>query len=722
MLTNYFVNPWALWLSAGAAAPVIIHLLLRQRPKTVHFPLVRLIRRSQAQTSRRNRLRYLLLLLMRMVLIALFALIIARPVPGGNAREVAEAGQYGEQTTAAVLILDDSMSMRYRFGDVAWFDIARERAQQVLRMLPPGVAVGVLTTSPMSGKLVAELGTAAQQVEEAKPTAGASSCWGALENAAELLRQQFASRNVFLFTDMTSGAWAGIEGREDGEVNMGDNVDVYVVDCATGIVGNGALTELYTAGEPAMVGADLGLRARIISSGGPLQRTVEFQFDGLPVTRQDVKLGAGEGTTFVFSHVLGKPGYHWGRVSFLNPDGLAMDDARTFTVDVSADVRVLVIEDDPASGTDSPSYFLRLVLNPWRQTGRGVFRISRGSPPFLSELDRDPPDVVALCGASRMNDKAWAALDAYVSRGGGLFVFLGPEAGDTYRTEAARALLAAEVREPQQAPPLSPFRLRVASATHPIAMGLKEARADPGQIRLAQFHEMRPESQAEQVLSFGPERPGLLVSQHVGRVAVFAGPADDRWGSMATVDAFAPVCRETALYLANRVVSSVKAYSVGEDVPILYEPSAHATTVFVTPPGAQEPERIEEGKPPGRVIYGRTGLPGHYEVQIERRGQAQPGGFAVNTVASESYLDRVPSEKLQRVVRAGKVECVTDVSGIELEMREAERGLKELTPLLALIALVLMAVETFMANRFYKTPSPSAAEQTEGEAPTPPHA
>src|SRR6476620_831315 len=95
-------------LAAGAAlaaVPVILHLFMRQTPKHVIFPALRLVRERQKRSRKRLKIKNWLLLLARMALIALMALALARPklyssVPLGD-REV---------PTAMALVFDTSLS------------------------------------------------------------------------------------------------------------------------------------------------------------------------------------------------------------------------------------------------------------------------------------------------------------------------------------------------------------------------------------------------------------------------------------------------------------------------------------------------------------------------------------------------------------------------------------------------------------------------------------
>ncbi len=414
-----FIHAWALWLGTAAVLPVIIHIFSRQRPRVVRFPGVQFIQKSRRRSFRRTRFKHLLLLLLRMLLIVLFAFLIARPTLRRGAAAV-EAGAEG--TPAAVLILDDSLSMTFRAGGVTPFDTARNRALELLAQMPAGVAAGVMSTSRPRGKLMHELDALAGRIAGMRPITGSNSCWQALEAAADMLAQKGASRrDVFLFTDMTRSAWLGSEYRH---VEMGPDVRVHVVDCSTAGV-NGAVFQLLHEGEPAVVGAALGLKAQVVASGGPMTRTVQFELDGQVMDRRGVNLEAGSRETLSFSAVLPRSGHHWGRVSFLNPDGLAHDDSRTFTLDVSPEVSVLCVEDEPELGLESVSYFLRLALNPWGEDGRGLFRIERAGPAKLDELSLGPFDVVVLAGAGRMSETGWRRLAAYVSGGGGLLLEAG---------------------------------------------------------------------------------------------------------------------------------------------------------------------------------------------------------------------------------------------------------------------------------------------------------
>lgn len=72
-------NPQLLYFLALAAIPVLLHFLLRAKPKKLLFPALRLIQTKRRANRRRMRLRHLLLLLLRIAVIVLLVLALVRP-------------------------------------------------------------------------------------------------------------------------------------------------------------------------------------------------------------------------------------------------------------------------------------------------------------------------------------------------------------------------------------------------------------------------------------------------------------------------------------------------------------------------------------------------------------------------------------------------------------------------------------------------------------------
>ena len=59
--------------------PVLVHLLMRQKPRRLPFPAFRFLRQRSLINRRRMRLQHLLLLMLRMLVLAALCLAIAQP-------------------------------------------------------------------------------------------------------------------------------------------------------------------------------------------------------------------------------------------------------------------------------------------------------------------------------------------------------------------------------------------------------------------------------------------------------------------------------------------------------------------------------------------------------------------------------------------------------------------------------------------------------------------
>jgi hypothetical protein len=127
-MESIFINAGLVAGATLAAVPVILHLFMRQQPKHIIFPALRLIRERQKRSRKTLRLKNWLLLLARMVLLILMALALARPRLWSNT-----ALGDGEVPSAIGLVFDTSLSMGYKERDKTRLDEAKDRAREILK-------------------------------------------------------------------------------------------------------------------------------------------------------------------------------------------------------------------------------------------------------------------------------------------------------------------------------------------------------------------------------------------------------------------------------------------------------------------------------------------------------------------------------------------------------------------------------------------------------------
>src|SRR6516165_3161917 len=106
-----FVHPLLLSGLLLAGIPILVHLIMRQKPKHLPFPALRFLLERHRTNQRKLQLRHLLLLALRMLLVALICLAVARPKIFSDRLNLSS-----DQPAAVVMVFDTSYSMEYKSG------------------------------------------------------------------------------------------------------------------------------------------------------------------------------------------------------------------------------------------------------------------------------------------------------------------------------------------------------------------------------------------------------------------------------------------------------------------------------------------------------------------------------------------------------------------------------------------------------------------------------
>jgi hypothetical protein len=191
------LNPLLLAVGLAAAVPLLLHMLQRHQGPRFVFPALRYLRRAEKESARRIRVRQILLMLLRVAAVLLVALAAARPY--------LPAGGIGHSPTAAVIVLDNSLSSGVVEGDVRLVDAFRERALEVLEAAGPDDRFWLLRAgSPGEPALGGDAAQTALRVRETEPTAAAADLAAALQHARALLAAGAEGRaaEIHLLSDL----------------------------------------------------------------------------------------------------------------------------------------------------------------------------------------------------------------------------------------------------------------------------------------------------------------------------------------------------------------------------------------------------------------------------------------------------------------------------------------------------------------------------------------
>ncbi len=285
--------------------PIILHLLLQPKPKSLIFPAMRFVRENQKTNQRRMRLRHWLLLALRMLLILILAAALAGPSTASNrfgswvttglfgsaALIVAvlltatlltkrrqnfvmpailgvvllvllgvagyslaqslrgnDGPVIGDQRApvAAVILIDTSPRMQYLFENKSSLGRAKEMADWLIQQFPPESQVAVVATDDDSLFYSVDLRAAKKRVQTFGLNFSSASLPERMTVAYEFLdKATQARRELYVLTDLTRQSW-----QTTAETSLKDlasrysETGLYVVDIGSKQVANFSVDSL----------------------------------------------------------------------------------------------------------------------------------------------------------------------------------------------------------------------------------------------------------------------------------------------------------------------------------------------------------------------------------------------------------------------------------------------------------------------------------------------
>ena len=269
---DIFLNPGLLAGAGLVAVPIVLHLIMRQKPRHLEFPALRFIQQRHDSNRRRLRLRQLLLLLLRMGVIGLLALALARPT-------VDAPGVLGDREgpVAAAFVFDTQPHMMYLRDNQTRLEAAREMALWILPRLPEESQVGVLDGRTDESVFQVDLGAAKQRIGRLDATSAGRPVGRLLESAAELLAKSNLRREIYVFTDLARGGWSReAAGQISQRLQDLHGTSLYLIDVGVEKPQDYGLGEVRLSSQVLARNTPLGISTDISALGISGERVVEM--------------------------------------------------------------------------------------------------------------------------------------------------------------------------------------------------------------------------------------------------------------------------------------------------------------------------------------------------------------------------------------------------------------------------------------------------------------
>lgn len=710
------------WLVAGAGLaiiPVILHLIMRQKPKPLEFPALRLLKLRKHSNTRRLQLRHWILLALRIAAVCVMACGLARPRVQSEGLLIDQ-----EAPVAAAFVFDTSFRMQYRHQNETRIESVRDTALWLLGELPQESDVAIVkpalsydNEAPLLSGFQPSLGAAKQQIERLEPTPVSQPITALIEDALEQLRTSKRDRKeLYVFTDLTTAAWTAQDyGRLHAALDKVGGVGLYLVDVGVEDPQNFALGDLQLSSQivsrnsPADVSVDItrwGIGGKryvelyMIDAGGKEQKQGEQQVELAPKETKPV--------TFPLPRL--DVGIHQGVIRIAGEDPMEHDNARYFTLAVKPAWKVLLTGPwpRPKEGWQHPSDYLAQAVSPDELRKKDEARFDCRYVP-LEELDKESLGnfaVVCVLDPPALDAARWSQLRSFVERGGGAAIFLGAGATKAgMNGEEPQTLLPGKLDFVGRS--RSGVFLAPNNVSHPLLAPFRTIEGGVPWNLFPIFQYWKFESLAEGsrvIIPFNNKLPALVErSVGKGRVITLATsvtdfPGPKAWNELARDWPWVMLADETLLYLAGEREGHFN-YQVGETPDVRLNPEDRATQFVVQMPG-NEAYRANLNPEARLINLMPAGRPGNYQVRSSENA-TEYHGFTANLPREQSDLTRMAPAALADVFGKYPFQVARNRSEIE-RAQSKERVGREVFPILMVLLAIVLAGEFVLATRFYR--------------------
>jgi hypothetical protein len=401
-----FLAPYILWGTLGAAIPVAIHLFFRSRYRTVPWAAMKFLLTSVEQTSRRLRFQELVLLMLRILIVTVLALALARPIlssfremallglfiflqafaiarlaTSGRPRLAGKLTEFGiteaggllllglfwlvsptqgaiggrGDAVDAVFIFDTSMSMGAKEGNKTRLQHARAEAIRILDQLPPHSTVQIVTcaggTQALAGPRSPTNRDSAREIISNLDTTelGTDLAAGVTRGVEIIQRGQSPNKELYVFSDMQKQGWEkNASTLKEQFTRVKDRASVVLVRSGKAAVKNVAVVGITPQTGVPRPGNRASFAVIVRNTGKePVENlTVTLAIDGDEKGRESQALpyiAGGETKTVPLQAKLDKAGLHV-LTARVAPDELEGDNRLDRVIQVRDFVNILIID------------------------------------------------------------------------------------------------------------------------------------------------------------------------------------------------------------------------------------------------------------------------------------------------------------------------------------------------------------------------------------------
>ncbi len=609
-----FLSPWFLAGAAAVGLPLYLHLLRRHTTTPHPFSSLMFFEHRTQSSIRHRKLRYLLLLSLRLALLILLALAFANPYLKRTA--VSASGD-----KLMLIVVDNSFSMRAgtRLAD------AKKQAENLLSSRAPSRRAQVaelgsqlhVLTQPVQDPASLRSAVESIQAGDARGSFGElARAVGSMEDSAHVPIE------VHLFSDMQ---------RSDMPASFAEMALPPNVSLVLHAVGNKAEPNwaVESVNAPSRVWDPKKARVTAVIAGyqtPAATRTASLVVNGKTIDSKKVNVPANGRATVEFQSLDVPYGLSRCEIQIDSGDALAADDRYLFAVERSDPQHVLFVHE--ARDSRSPLFFGSALAS----SAEASFALESVPAERVAGLDPSKYAFVVLSDAASLPSQFENDLQQYVRRGAGVLVAVGTSSAHrakvpvfgadimgahSYLEDSARYLTVGE-----------------ADSSYPAMAG------GQGWAGVRFYYAVAVDPADSRVVAKLSDQTPLLLEKKMGegRVLLFASGLDNLTNDFPSGPLFVPFVKQTARYLSgtqdrngSRIVDSFLELRTAKD---------QAVSVEVIDPAGRRPLSIEQATTAQSFQLTDAGF---YEVRLANGRHDLVG---VNADRRESNLEPISDDVL----------------------------------------------------------------------------
>lgn len=734
----WFLNSMMLLGLAGVALPVLAHLLSKKKYDVVRWGAMQFLELGR-NTQRRVRLEEMWLMFVRMGLIAILAIALARPWISSSWF----ARYSSTETRDVVLVVDGSSSMGWEGRTTTPHAAALQWAHRFLEQLRGGDTVALLDARDVVRPIVTPGTTDFRAIRQAlnalPPPAGGSDLAEATSQGLRILNTAGnLTRDIIILTDLQARPWSTDDPQRweflDEQRRQPAIVPrIWVVDVGAQTAAareNFSLERLKLSREFTAPEMPVRIQTKLRHHGGqtPASRKVYLEIDGQRLansTIQSSMIPPGGEFSVEFDHVFTTAGGHLVSV-VLDPDSLPGDNRAEAVVEVTESLPVVVVDGTPhPDPTRSETFFLKIAL------GAGGTRTALIKPHVIA-LDQLRPELLqdaqllVLANVPQLTPQQLTAVQSFVDGGGGLCIAPGDQVQQTYYNDKLFALGTGvlpgtlekidQPAKPAAGAEATSVQIDNASLELPWLQsfrkehqgGLTETRFDKWWLvtpaQATEGDQSKVSLPAASVSARLTNGAPLLIERDFGhgRVLLMTAPLDSDWSTFPAKPDYVPFLHEALFHIASGGRTS-RNVSVGEHLllPVTreFDQAAH---VFRGPGKLTLPVTLggDELRPLAKLDD--TSIPGVYSLVPAQNGQPVAGATGepcvVNFDRRESDLTALTREQRDFLQGQDRLKIVTGLDELRSQMF-ANNTKAEFWQLMLLLMLGMLVMEVWLTRR-----------------------